>query len=404
VGLFFGQRSNRPATQARSVRIPGYSVPVGPPSYASVDVTAGETALQSVAVRAAVDLICSLTSELPVHAYRGSGPDRKQLPTPSYLLDPAGDGHGLQDWSYQVIQSWLLRGNMFGEVLDRNPQYGFPTQISLLHPDDVTGFIDSDGTVRWRVGGRLVENPSNFLHRRANAVPGRVLGLSAISAHAAQIGLSLTTTQFGLQWFQDGAHPGGILSNEEVELNETQSRTAKDRFMAALRGVREPAVLGKGWKYHAVQVAPEESQFLETQGWSAAECARIFGPGVAEVLGYGSSGSGSGSLTYANRVDRSADLLQFSLNKWLRRLERLLSEMLPGPQYARIDRDALLEMTTLDRYRAYEIALTNGFRVIDEVREDEDMRPVPWGATPFALPKPQGDAAAPKNDPKGDGA
>lgn len=404
MGLFFGQgRNQQPVAQARSVRIPGYSIPTGPPSYTAVDVTVGETAMQSVAVRAAVDLICSLTSELPAHVYRGSGADRKQLATPSYLLDPAGDGHGLQDWSYQILQSWLLRGNAFGEVLDRSSQYGFPTQISLLHPDDVAGFIDSDGNVRWRVMGQLVERPADFLHRRANAVPGRVLGLSAISAHAAQIGLSLTTTQFGLQWFQDGAHPGGILTNEETDLNETQSKTAKERFMAALRGTREPVVMGKGWKYQAVQIAPEESQFLETQGWSAAECARIFGPGVAEVLGYGSTGNGGGSLTYTNRVDRSADLLQFSLNKWLRRLERLLTEMLPQSQYVRIDRDALLEMTTLDRYRAYEIALRTGFRVIDEVRQDEDMRPVSWGAKPFALTKAPADPS-PNTNAKGEDA
>jgi HK97 family phage portal protein len=384
VGLFSRRPPTAAAPQSRSIRVPGYSFPTAPPSYATVDVTAGETALQSVAVRSAVDLICSLASELPVHVYRGKGPDRKELPTPSYLLDPAGDGYGLADWSYQVLESWLLRGNAFGEVLDHSSQ-GFPTQVSLLHPDDVAGFIDSDGNVRWRVGGKLVERPADFLHRRVNAVPGRVLGLSAISAHAAQIGLSLTTTQFGLQWFQDGAHPGGILVNEEADLNPEQVKTAKERFMAALRGTREPVVMGKGWKYQTVQVAPEESQFLETQGWTATECARIFGPGVAEVLGYGSSGGTS--LTYTNRVDRSADLLTFALNKWLRRLERLLSEMLPPAQYVRIDRDALLEMTTLDRYRAYQIALQNGFRVINEVREDEDLQPVSWGSEPYDVPQ-----------------
>jgi phage portal protein BeeE len=159
--------------------------------------------------------------------------------------------------------------------------------------------------------------------------------------------------------------------------------------------------MGKGWKYQQIQIAPEESQFLETQGWTAAECARIFGPGVAEVLGYAAAGSGS-ALTYTNRVDRSADLLTYAMNKWLRRMERLLSDMLPSTQYVRIDRDALLEMTTLDRYRAYQIALQNGFRVIDEVREDEDMRPVPWGKEPFSLPNPLPDSSNPDKT-KGEG-
>jgi HK97 family phage portal protein len=392
VGLF--SRAERPATERRdTVRIPGYGF-TGAPSYAHVDVTSGENAMQSVAVRAAVDLLCSLGSELPIDVFSGSGRDKRNLRTPGYLLDPAGDGHGIQDWAYQALESWLLRGNLFGDVLDRDARYGFPTQVSLLHPDDVRGYIDGAGQVQWLVNGQLVERPADFLHRRVNGVPGRVLGLSVISAHAEQIGLSITTTRFGLQWFQDGAHPGGILVNEEADLNDADGSKARDikaRFLASLRGTREPLVMGKGWKYHSIQVAPEESQFLETQGWTAAECARIFGPGVAEVLGYSANGGSGSSMTYTNRVERSADLLTFALNKWLRRMERLLSEMLPGPQYVRIDRDALLEMTTLDRYRAYEIALKMGFRTIDEVRDDEDMRPVPWGQKPFAItPAPAG--------------
>jgi len=57
-----------------------------------------------------------------------------------------------------------------------------------------------------------------------------------------------------------------------------------------------PVVLGQGWKFQAIQVNPEESQFLETQKYTAAECARIYGPGVAEILGYETGGS----MTYAN--------------------------------------------------------------------------------------------------------
>ncbi|WIM97693.1 phage portal protein [Actinoplanes oblitus] len=390
MGLFFGSRAAPPAATTRGIALPGrQGVALGTPSYNAVDVTAGETALQSVAVRSAVHLLCGLTSNLPIDVFSGKGTARKAITKPGYLEDPAGDGYGLVDWSYQYLASLILRGNAFGDVLARNAQGGYPTQVALYHPDNVRGRVDDRGRIQWSIGGRPVDNPADLLHRRAFPVPGRVLGLSVIEQHAAQIGLSLTTTRFGLQWFQDGAHPGGLLTNELEDLNDTdgtKTRTIKDKFMAALRGTREPVVMGKGWKYQSIQVAPEESQFLETQGWTAAECARIFGPGVAEVLGYTASGGG-GSLTYTNRVDRNADLLTLTLNQWIRALERVLSDMLPKPQYVRIDRDALLEMTTLDRYRAYEIALRNGFRVIDEVRDDEDEGPVPWGKKPFTLPK-----------------
>lgn len=347
--------------------------------------------LQSVAVRSAVDLISSLISELPMDVYRGSGGSRTEVPRPGYLDDPAGDGAGLEDWVYQLLVSWLLRGNVYGDVLEHHSTRGFPTQVSWYYPDDVRGSQNpTSGVVTWWVKGREVTNPSRFMHKRVNPVPGMVLGLSPIEFHATTIGLSLTSTGFGARWFADGATPGGILTNSEVALDATQAEDAKARFKRLLQGSRDPVVLGKGWDYKGVQVAPEESQFLETQGFTEAQCARIFGPGIAEVLGYETGHS----MTYANVVDRRVDVLVFTLNRWARRVERVLTAMLPKPQYAKFNRDALLEATTQARYLAYQIALQNGFRTINEVRDDEDESPVEWGDIPYK-------AAAPPAGPTG---
>lgn len=370
-------RRREPEPERREV-IPFGSVYFAEPNFANVDLSTAETSLQSVAVRATVDLIASLSSELPIDVYSGTGAARRALTTPNYLADPAGDGYGLNDWVYQVMMSWLLRGNVFGTVLARSSKGGFPTQIDLYHPDTVTGRLDEYGSVVWSVNGQRVTDVANFLHRRVHPVPGRVLGLSPIANHADEIGLSLSATRFGLQWFRDGAHPSGMLTNEETELNEGNAKTAKERFVAALRGNREPLVLGRGWKYQQIQVSPEESQFLMTQGYTEAQCARIFGPGFAEILGYDSGGS----MTYANVESRSTHLLVYSLNKWFTRIERLLSEMLPGPQYVKINRDAMLQSTTIDRYRAHESALVNRWRTVNEIRGIEDLAPVAWGDEP----------------------
>lgn len=348
-------------------------------SFADVDVSTMESSLQSVAVRTSVDLICSLVSELPVDVFTGSGGNRRHLPTPGHLDDPSGDGNGLQDWLYMAIESWLLRGNLFGDVLDRGPG-GFPRQVNLWHPDHITGRLE-DGQVKWFADGREVPT-SRMWHRRVNPVPGAVLGLSPIQAHAADLGLNITLTRFGLQWFRDGGQPGAVLRNTEKELTEGVARQVKDRFLAAVRGNREPAVFGRGWVYEPINVSPEESQFLETRGFTAAECARIFGPGIAEILGYAQAGS---TLTYANLQDRSVHLLVYSLGRWLRRADRLLSLMLPRPQYVRLNRDALLETTTLQRHQAHSTALADGWRTINEVRQIEDLQPVPWGDQPMSL-------------------
>jgi HK97 family phage portal protein len=366
--------------------------------FNEVDLSTAESSLQSVAVRSAVDLIASIGSELPADVFRGKGSTRQELPMPGWLQDPDGSDQGLEDWCYRVLVSWLLRGNLYGDVLERGPAQMLK-QVDIFHPDRVHPLIE-DGEVKWLHQGREV--PLNrMLHRRVNPVPGCLLGLSPVAYHAWTIGLNLTTTRFGLQWFQDGAHPSGILRNAEVPLDPEQSQTAKDRFMAALRGSREPLVFGKGWEFEKIQLNPDESQFLETQGFTAAESARIFGPGIAEILGYGTKGS---SLTYSNLIDRDLHVLKYALNKWLRRLERLLSMFLPRPQYVRLNRDALLETDTLRRYQAYKIALDKRFKVVNEVREKEELPPVDWGdepnPTPGAAPPPSDDG--PPGEPEED--
>lgn len=350
----------------------------GIPSLSNPVTGNAESSLRKVAIFAATNLLAGLTSELPLDGYTGSGGDRREVTLPPFFSDPDGSGQGMDDWLYQLMYSWLLRGNAVGLILARDSMQR-PSQVQLQHPDSCSTWQDDQGRIRWYINGK--DTPaSDVWHRRAFPVPGKVLGLSPIALHALTIGQGIAASTFGLRYFVDGGHPSAILTNENAaEITQSQAATVKVRFLAAVRGTREPVVMGKGWKYQAIQVSPEESQFLDTQKYTAAECARIFGPGVPEVLGYETGGS----MTYANVEQRSLDLLKFSLNRWLRRAENLLSrDMLARPRYVKFNRDALLETDLLTRYRAYEIALRNKFKVVNEVREKEDDAPVEWGDEP----------------------
>lgn len=366
-------------------------------SYQEVDAVTGENSLQSIAFRAAVDLMSSLISELKFDVYSGDGIDRKKRRTPDYLLDPSGDGHGVEDWMYMLLQSWFLRGNVYGNILDQGPT-GMLRQVDLYHPDTVNARLE-DGEPIWTVGGRIVPNDRIF-HRRAFPVAGNLLGLSPVAVHADSLGLTIAATRFGRGWFSDGGHPGGILSNSEADMSDDRVvQTAKDRFMAALFGTREPVVLGRGWKFDQIQVAPEESQFLETQGFSEAQCARIMGAGLAEVLGYQTGGS----MTYANVVDRDLALLKYAADRWLKRMERILSSFLPRPQYVKFDRDSFLDTNVMQRWQVNKLKLDTGAYVINEIRAQNNDGPVEWGAEPMALTLgAQKAEAEPPADPNAD--
>lgn len=388
MSLFRGT-TQKPADESRAFTLPPAFTATN--SYASVgDPASGETSMQSIAVRSTVDLIASLVSELPAVAERNG---RRTSGVPDNITDPGGDSTGREDWLYRLISSWLLRGNAYGQESSWDSRTGRGMTVDLMHPDDVRP-VQSGATMDWYVKGRKIEGAERaaFVHHRVNPVAGRLLGLSPVSAHAATIGVSLSSTGFGRQWFTDGAHPSSMLTNQD-NLTEESARTAKVRFMSAIHGTREPLVLGKGWDWKSIQVSPDESQFLETIGASEAQCARMFGPGLAEVMGYASGGS----MTYANVVDRRQDLLVFSIGKWVRRAERVLSQLVPPSTVEiKLNRDALLETTTLQRYQAHALALA-GWRTPNEIRAIEDLDPVAWGNEPLKPTTPT--TGAPNADP-----
>jgi HK97 family phage portal protein len=383
MGIWFRQR---PAAEARSF-VPPWLLTGSDRGYAHIDGSQIEVAQQSVAVDAAVDLIASICSELPIDFYTGKGPARKEIPMPGYLEDPAGDGYGIEDWIYQLVYSWLYRGNAYGNELSRSSK-GFLQQVELFHPDRVSGRM-ADGEPKWTVNGQ--DFTGRMMHRRVNPVPGQVVGQSPIGKHADTIGVSLASSRFGKSWFDSDAQPVGILRNNLAGVDPAQAATIKQRFMAALKGNREPVVMGRGWEWQTLSVTPEESQFLGTMGYSEAQCARIFGPGIAEILGYETGGSN----TYTNMQDRDIQLLKYAVGKWLRRVQRVLFLFLPRPQYAIINRDAMLETNTMQRYQAHQMALGGkSWKAVNEVRDLEDEKPVPGGDQVIAAP------AAPANNPQ----
>lgn len=352
-------------------------------NYANVDPTSGYNAMQSVALWSTSDLVASLASELP--AYVEVDGKRRKGSVPGNVEDPGGDGTGREDWLYRLVMSWGLRGNAFGFETSWDNRTGRARTVDLLSPAKVRPQM-VDGEVQWYNDGRRLEGAqlSQFRHWRVNPQPGQVLGLSVVESHAVSIGISLRSAQFGDQWFKEGAHPSGMLVNKAA-LTDIDAEQAKRRLVEVTQGSREPLVLGEGWDYKALQVSPNESQFLETQKYSEAQCARMFGPGFAEILGYETGGS----MTYANVVDRRQDLLVLSMNKWIRRAERVLTQLLPpSTQSVKLNREALLESTTLQRYQAHGLSLK--WKTPNEIREIEGDAPIAGGDVLIPTSTPQG--------------
>ena len=364
--------------QSRAIGDPGWPV-VPPRSWASgfgATVKASQAqSEQVVAYGAAVNLLASIVSMLPVYVYRDGAEGRAHLDIKQtdLLYDPQGAGYGLQDWLYQVVVSAAYTGNSIGLVTALDSA-GYPL---VIVPQDVgnCAVSGSPADPNWRIGREHFDK-SRVWHVRRFPRAGSIIGMSPIAQYAMTLGLAFIAEKFGAQWFSDGAHPTGILTTDG-DIDQETAVTVKKRWLEALGGRSEPAVMYGGLKYQQIQVAPEESQFLLTQQFTSAQACRILGPGLAEILGY----STGDSNTYKNREQVAIDLLTYTIDPWLVMLEHNLSKTIPGRRMVKFDRDALLRTDLVQRFNAYRIGLgpTAPFITQNEVRGNEDLAPVDGG-------------------------
>jgi phage portal protein BeeE len=129
----------------------------GPTTSSGVRVNA-DTAMRSAAVWSCVRLLADVVSELPVHVYND---DQREVDPPRALITPAA-GTDLQDWLWQHMISYQLRGNVMGIIADRITVTR-PSQIELINPDRITVQTTPEGTV-WRLDGQEIDR-TDLWHR-----------------------------------------------------------------------------------------------------------------------------------------------------------------------------------------------------------------------------------------------
>ena len=334
-------------------------------------------ALQLSTVWACVSLICDGVGMLPLHTYRDVGDVRQPISDPAVITRPHAE-LTLFDWISRMLWALLMRGNAFAWIIERDAR-GVPLQLLPLHPDEVRPFRQ-DGVLRYRVGTNLSNSVTveaiDMMHVRGLQVPGinSVLGLSPIEHARQMVGLGLAAQEFGGKFFGQGATPSGLLwTDQKLDLDTAKQYQDQWEESHGNRN-RKTAVLGGGLKWEAVTLNAEQSQFLQTRGFSRSEIAgwfRVPPNLVGDITNSTSWGTGI--------EEQGHQFVTFTLGSWIKRLEDALSYMLPRGQYVKFKTDALLRGKTLERFQAYVLARQGGWLNVDEIRALEDEAPLADG-------------------------
>ncbi|EST24379.1 phage portal protein [Streptomyces roseochromogenus] len=348
-----------------------------------------DSAMQLLAVAACVRILSNVVANLPFDAVRMQGALRKTLePPPTIVADPFG---GANNSAYptkrvgfnQLMVSLLLRGNGYGLILSRD-YLGRPTRLMVLHPDRVRCTWDPEGSGQrvYQINRQRVD-AEDIVHLMGMSYPESATGMSVLTYARNAIALGLAAEEFGSRFFGQGAHMTGIVQ-VPGDLDKERARQLKESFTASHGGLQNShtvGILSGGAEWRPISVSPEDAQFLGTRQAQNLDVAMLFGV-PPHMLGQVDRTTSWGT----GIEQQSLGFLRYTVSDWTGCFEDAWSAMLPRPQVARFNVDALLRTDTAGRYAVYTQARNAALMTIDEIRALENLGPLPdgKGADPYA--------------------
>jgi len=356
----------------------------GGKSATGLSVTA-DSALKYTPVWAAVNIIAGAVGFLPFMVYRRLAGGGKEPAGDSRLYrlvhDRANPHMSAQEFR-EVIQGHALTwGNGYAEIERDNAAR--PVWYWPLRPDQTTPYLNERGDLFYEVrltGGTLSYLPyRNVLHIKGLGGNG-YQGYSVVRYHRESIGLGQAAEKYGGKFFGNSSTPSGILQHPKT-LGDKARDNLRTEFEAMHRGLdqaQRTAILEEGMTWQQIGIPPEDAQFLQTRKFQVNDVARIFQipPHMLAEMD---------RATFSNIEHQGIEFVVHTLMRWLKKWEhecnyKLFGEWTSGSTYTEFVVEGLLRGDTAARATFYREMHNNGFMTINEVRDKENMNPLPGKA------------------------
>lgn len=360
--------------EARAVRDPAWSRWAnGTDLTSAAKQVDAKSALGLLSVYGCVQLIADSISTLPIDVLDGRDPQ----PLPAWLESPSPLDR--VDLFGAVLSSLLLEGNAFVAV--GRTSRGAVGTLDVLAPHRVhVDLVGPTNTPEFYIDGKPA--PMEIMMIRGLTLPGQVRGVSPVEYARQAIGLGLGAQEQAERFYRQGAVVPGVIHSKS-DLSVDQAREIRDQWLASHGGAARahlPIVLTGDTSWQAISVTPEQAQFLESRQFSDAQIAgQMF---LIEPSMLGIAVAGSSTLTYQNLEQRGHHLVRHSLLRWIIRVERGFSTLLPTGQSLKFNVNGLMRGDLTSRYNSYRIAAEiNGLLgapllSVQEMRDLEDLGPM----------------------------
>lgn len=346
------------------------------------------SAMQLSVVWACIKILAEDAASLPLDLYRrrksGPGKDKAYADDRYSLLhdspNPEMTAFSFRETYAAHLLSW---GNAFAEKEKSGGRINKIAALWPITPNRVTVKRNERREIIHNVTMESGKPPVTLTKDQICHTPGLgfngLVGYSPIGAAREAIGLGMALEEFGERYFGEGLHPGAVLSHPGSLKDPKNVREAMSEVYAGLGKSHRLMLLQEGMKLEKVGIPPEDSQFLETRKFQNIEIGtRIY---RLPPQMYGEFDKAS---TYASAEQFSLDYVTKTLRPWLVRLEQsfnmsLLDRSEWGDYFFLHNMEGLLRGDVLTRYQAYVLGKRNGILNADEIRDREDMNPIPDG-------------------------
>lgn len=345
-----------------------------------------DTAMQSTVVFACVQIRADTIASLPLHIYRRLNPTGKEKATdhPLYrILHERPNPEMTAKEFFATMQMNIdLRGNAYAEkVFDRT---GRLTELWPITPSRVK--VDRDRrtqqlryTITLPEGEQVVFGRDRIFHHRGLGGDG-ITGYSKIKLAKEAIGLSLATEEYGARFFGNGAKASGVLEHPGRLSSQNAKGNIRKSFEEQHQGLSKShrlMILEEGMKYHQTGLSQEDSQYLQTRNFQGVEICRIFN--IPPIM----VGLENKSSTYASAeqffLSFEKHTIRPELVGWEQRIKKELFADEDIEHFAEFLVAGLLRGDMASRYSAYSIGRNGGWLSADDIREIENMNPLPDG-------------------------
>lgn len=320
------------------------------------------------AVLASVSIIADSIASMPVELIRDSRGRVEKLPTPSVFEQP-NDHQTMYQFIHQATSMIALHGVDY--IYAPKGSNGLPVEMRNLAPRLVNVSLEEDELIFKYGNTRLTSEQVKQVPWLV--LPDRLRPISPLDSQRNTIGMAIAMDRFLSQFYGEGATPSSVLETDQAMSREA-AEVLRDTWEDSHYKRRRPAVLTNGLKWRPVTTSAADMQMLEHREAIVRDIARTYRVPLHLI-----NGTGGDSQTYQNVEQAGINFVRYTLLPYMRRLEDVLTSMLPYGQKIRFNADEFQRADLGTRVRAQQSMIMSGTLSPNEARALENREPYEGG-------------------------